>query len=290
MKNEWENRITEAMSFFQSVIGIPAQTILPMGDSQSDLLYWVNVQYVVRLRGTNETLAGFAHPYSEGYCAYAMRAIRPLPFPPYVHFDGRNGNAIYRYEGRDIDLIVDDEREALTHLVRVKKLLDRFLSVPCQSSFDPMVRYYRFKKLSGSSLPSGFEANLLEETSRVLEGYPHCLCHNHLESRHIFLSEGRTRISDWQWGGSNAFIYDVASLLEENNIPLTMRKDFYRKAYPDRGDNFGKDVETLILFLHGFWHYYYEARYKETADERFKMLSQEKKNLFLKAFNDSLMD
>lgn len=284
-------RDVEAIRLFEEQCKKSVFAIRPVEGDHDNEVFIVNFEHIVRLSLPNKTEEPFYEERNEYYFYEALvHAPRNLPVPPFIFYDSQRNK---------IELYVAGEEPSFTGPERfstMEKIIDSITELhgfPVEKGeFNPFARFRHYQKHAKNRLPDGFENDILKRCDEIFSAQPFVASHNHLCASNILLNESGAYFLDLAFCGRNAPIFDLASLVEENDFD----SDLARRAliYFNRnslGSPYSyEELETVVYFLHAFWYYYYSARYAETKLPRFRDLAEAKKKKFLFAFESHLME
>ena len=281
----------KAIRYFEAESQQKVISIRQLEEGTTNDIFLVNWDYIVRIRNKNETDSGYNLPFTEMAAISEAQKVKNAPLPAICHYDPNTGNKIeIAIKGAE-PLRAHSEIITVGNLKLVIDALKRLHKAKAHFPFSPVERYYAYKKKSGAELPAGFEKKIIKEASWILENEPQVLCHNDLWAGNIILTgEGNLPcyLIDFEFAAGNAGIFDLASLIEENEIPRALYRQIIPYYFGENSQSHIKDVDTLMVFLDGLWYYWAVSRFNETNDPRFQEIAKTKKARFLRAFRKSL--
>ena len=283
-----------AIRYFERTSHTKVSSIREIEGGTGNNLFLVNWDYVVRVKRKNDVDGEFNTPNTEVAAISFAQKIPFSPIAPICHYDSVNGNKI-ETAIKDVEpLVSDNEHVTLANLKRVIDAIKVFHQAQPVYSFSAEHRFYSYKKKSGEALPAGYEKKVLRDALRIIESEDLVLSHNDLWAGNILLPSSepsKAYLIDLEFASGNADIFDLASLLEENEIPENLCLEAIRYYY---GLNFDEEkverVKKMMLFLDALWFYWAMARYKETGKEAFRSIAKTKKERFLRSFRKSISD
>ena len=282
--------IDKAIAYFEKDSASKVKTITEISGGTGNDLFLVNFRHIVRIKKPNLTDEEFNTPVSEATAIVAAQQVKGSPLVPINNFDVRTGNKI---EVAILDTEPLVSPLSLVTKVNLRRVIDAIKVLHqgrAKTLFRNKDRFYSYKKKSGEKLPTGFEKRVLTTAFHIFENEPIVLSHNDLWSGNILLSEsgGPVYLIDFEFAAGNADIFDLASLLEENEIDEALCMDAVAYYYQSDDPSYYERVEAVMLYLDALWFYWATARYKETGNEEFAKIASSKKARFLRAFESSL--
>ena len=268
-----EDLYGEAISFFESSMRTKAFSIRPLEGGTGNAIFLINLDSVLRLHKENRVDAPFYNPRHEYETTLHLSSkATPRLIPQAFVFDPENGNKIERF-------IAEKEASHETdatyrYYLSLIDTLHRFHELtPKVPSFYPFERFDHYKKLSGESIRLDYETLILEKTTEVFDASPIVFCHNDLHKGNLLLDskDNRMKLLDLEMAGYNYEIFDVASFIEENELPYRLAERLIHAYYGIKHAT-AKTVENVLLvgeFLDLLWYYWAKARYNETLNQTF---------------------
>ena len=263
-------------SLYLKITGENPKTIVALQDGFNNTSYLINGDKVFRLKKLSDT--PFYSAASEGQILnlVAQNRLSPKVF----FFDRTTGNMIDRYiDGNHRfcnPLISEEDLEAMAGVLK------RLHGVKnCTSEFYAEQRFSTYKLRSGEDLHDPEEKKIRDLMGPILRNEPLVLSHNDLIHDNILKNNDSDQIVliDFEFAGLNNEMFDLASLLSENEIFDEGKWQLLLLAY------FGKDAgegkkKKLVLFMqyeNYLWFYWASCRYKETNYGGFKEIAEMKK-------------
>ena len=283
-----------AIRYFERNSGTKVSSIKEIDGGTGNNLYLVNWDFIVRIKRKNDVDGEFNTPNTEVAAIAHAQKVPQAPIAPLCHYDSVNGNKI-EAAIKDVEpLVSENELITLFNLKRVIDAIKVFHKAQPMYSFSAEHRFYSYKKKSGESLPAGYERKVLRDAIRIIESEDLVLSHNDLWAGNILLPSAepnKAYLIDLEFASGNADIFDLASLLEENEIPENLCLEAIRYYYQDAFDEEKVErVKKMMLFLDALWFYWAMARYKETGKKLFLPIAKTKKERFLRSFRKSISD
>lgn len=262
-------------SVFKEATGQNVTSLSILENGFSNDTYRVNEDYVLRLKKTSD-----APFYSAAEEKRIIDAVSPFRLTPKLfYFDVANGNKMERY--LPVDQYFPKGNCASEHdLSLMVSTLKRLHSVQGNfKSFYPQDRFKIYKSKSKEDLDPPFESQVLKTLALYFDQGPQVLCHNDLWSDNILFYKGMVVLIDLEFAGLNNPLFDLASVIGENDmtdLPLieTFLKDYYGRAYNPVILHKALQVVAMEHFL---WYYWAEARYLETHHPAFLIIAAAKK-------------
>ena len=283
-----------AIRYFERNSGTKVSSIKEIEEGTGNNVFIVNWDFIVRVKRKNDVDGEFNTPNTEVAAIVYAQKVKDCPIPPIWHYDSLNGNKIEAYIKDTDPLVSENEMITLDNLKRVIDAVKVFHKGAPQYSFSAEHRFYSYKKKSGEALPAGFEKKVLRDAIRIIESEELVLSHNDLWSGNILLPSAepsKAYLIDLEFASGNADIFDLASLLEENEIPENLCLEAIRYYYQDEfSEEKVERVKKMMLFLDALWYYWAMARYKETGKKIFLPIAKTKKERFLRSFRKSISD
>ena len=140
-------------------------------------------------------------------------------------------------------------------------------------------------------MPEGFEKSIVRTASSILRNSRQVLSHNDLHAGNIILTESCRRavyLCDFEFAALNGELFDLASLIEENNLEEITELLLIRYLGMNYAPTALYQMKVLITALDGLWYYWAISRAQDTGNPLFLDIAKEKKERFLKAFRDSV--
>ena len=284
------NRVDEAISIFERATKQKVFSIRLMEQSHDHELYLINYEIVVRLSAPNAIEQPFRKDFGE-YALYHVLNEKQIsaPIPSFYYYSPNTFNKIEQFVGgTPIFANGKKEEDALAAIRALSEL--HSITVP-NADFHLLERFKSYKKASGKRLPAIFERKALHSVGILLNSRKPVYCHHHLRAGNVLLQDGNATLVDFEFGGLDASIMDLASLVEENELPSTLARkclSYYSSLTLESAYSY-EELCDAVAFLDGYWYYYLYARYLETQEERFLLAAEHKKQRFLFAFNGYLM-
>lgn len=284
------SRMDEAIALFERVTKQKAYSIKPMEQAHDHELFLINYEIVVRLGEPNSLEQPFKKDFGE-YALYRVINDRQLSAPiPFLYYYSPNTfNKIEQFVGgTPVFSSGKKEEDALAAIRALSEL--HSISVP-SGDFHLLERFKSYKKASGKRLPANLERKALHSVSLILDSRKPVYCHHRLRADNVLLQDGNATLVDFEFGGLDASIMDIASLVEENELSSTLARkclSYYSSLTLESAYSY-EELCDAVTFLDGYWYYYLYARYLETKEERFLKAAEKKKKRFLFAFNGFLM-
>jgi len=190
-------------------------------------------------------------------------AVKPLNLDlDTLYYDENTGIKITKYDEQLSPFIYDENLEV--HLDEIAEMLAKLHTINLfEIQFDP------FNKLSQYSLGIEkmfpFEDIVIAKTKNLYQNSKHVLCHNDLVSGNILFSDDRGYLIDYEYAGNNDPMFDLASVLSENNIEdkdviNAFLKEYYKNSYSTEKY---LDVMTYYIFQDILWSYWAEFMYNK---------------------------
>ena len=282
--------VEKAIAFFEKDSSVKVHSISRVGGGTGNDVFLVNFQHIVRIKKKNEVDDPFNTPITEGSAIAAAQQVDGAPIVPLNAYNVRTGDkiemAILETEPLLSPLSVVT-RENLHRVIDAIKILHEGKT---KIQFHHKERFNSYKKKSGERLPAGFEKKVVATAFRIFDNEPQVLSHNDLWEGNILLTpdNGRCYFIDFEFASSNADVFDLASLLEENEIDEDLCAEAVSYYYHSDDPALLEKVQQVMLYLDALWFYWAMARYHETGKETFFSIAKTKKARFLRAFHASL--
>ncbi|HAS56014.1 MAG TPA: hypothetical protein DCR94_01930 [Firmicutes bacterium] len=228
---------------------------------------------LIRIKKENETDKDFNTPQNE---INLYKSLNNLDCIPKILFIDKEGNKAEEYiKGT---LFNKEEKKDIFLLANSIKKLHASPIFDNTPNFRIEKRLAKYK--NGLSLFSTYEKEITKKGINILEGSKQAISHNDLWKGNIIIANEKAYLIDFEFGGVNSYLFDLASFIEENR--LSKENEEYFLSIFFLTDKEKKDIKTLILFLDIFWGYWAYSRYSESKNENFYIIFEEKRNHFLK--------
>ena len=158
--------------------------------------------------------------------------------------------------------------------------------------FLPLERFRYFQKRAKAPLPESFENGILLKSKQIFDSFPLVACHNHLKKNHLAQTEEIVYLMDLSSVGLNVGLFDVASLVAENNLDSSMARyclQVYNRLDPNCTYTY-EELDTLVAFAQAYYYYYYRSKNLRLNDQRTAKLAESYKRAFLMRFEASIME
>lgn len=158
--------------------------------------------------------------------------------------------------------------------------------------FLPLERFRYFQKRAKAALPESFENEILLKSKQIFDSFPLVACHNHLKRSHLAQTEEIVYLMDLSSVGLNVGLFDVASLVAENNLDSSMAR-YCLQTYNrlDQNNTYTyEELDTLVAFVQAYYYYYYRCKNFRLNDSRTAKLAEMYKRAFLMRFEASIME
>lgn len=261
---------------FQKITGEIPHSVIALQDGFSNSSYLINSEKVFRLKKMSDS--PFYSTQAEGKI---LQLITPNRIGPRLfYFDYETGNMIDRYiEGDHRFLRADVTLEELESLA---KLLLRLHAIKgCTTEFYPEQRFSSYKTRSANDLKDPDEDKVRAIVYGFFKQEPLVLCHNDLVHDNVIIEPESKKITliDFEFAGLNNPVFDLASVLSENDIEDPDKCRYFIKAYygKDLGENQKKKVALTMLYEDYLWYYWALCRFKETRYAPFESIAEDKK-------------
>lgn len=287
--------MNRALAMYERTTKKKATSIRLIQD-KGNYIYKIDFIVAVRIKKPNPTDDPFYSPDVE------LRIIEGLlqsgkdgPVPPIWAFEMRRGDKMEAWIPSKGNLHL---REAngnfnMPVIYGVVDSIKEMHAVPpsVKQDFRFEQRYYSYKKKAGVSLPEGFERSVLKTAVSSLRNSRQVISHNDLHEGNIILTESCRRavyFCDFEFAALNGELFDLASLIEENNLDDITELLLTRYLGMNYTPNALYQMKILITALDGLWYYWALGRLQDTADPVFADIAKEKKERFLRAFRESI--
>lgn len=272
-----------AIEDFEAISKTKVVSISRLTGGTGNELFLINWNYVFRVKLDDETDAKFNKPSNELMIIQALNNDKHAPTPHVLAYDGRNGNKVEEYVHPRGPLVVEDSPsktfqnccDAIFAMHEFHASSGPFAFFDCHERFD----FYRIASQKG--VRTDYERQLRLAAEDIINRDKVVLCHNDLCEGNIILTEGPEKycyLIDYEFAGNNGEIFDVASLLEENEIPFEMCKRLINRYYGPQNVT-GKTIANVFKVMEYqdlFWYYWSYARYRETLKDEFLQISKAK--------------
>lgn len=172
-----------------------------------------------------------------------------------LYFDENTGIKITKYSKQVSPFVKDENIDA--HLSNIAHMLTKLhqLALP-DVVFDPFDKLSQYRQ--GIDKMFAFEDNIISKTKSLYDKAKKVLCHNDLVSGNILFTDYRGYIIDYEYAGTNDLMFDLASVLSENNIEdkdkiVYFLKEYYQEEYSNE-KYIG--VMTYYVFQDILWSYW----------------------------------
>ena len=269
-----------AISFFEKTTHQRVSSIRPLGGGTANAVFLVNLDKVVRIKRPNQTDELFYSPGREYETILALNGMTPFcPIPKAYIFDPHTGNKVEAYVfSPEFKSHKGETFKRYQSCLETLKVMHR-----CQAalpSFRPIERFKRYKFLSAEEIRKDYEEEVLAKAIAAFKVSPVVFCHNDLHAANFVLEEGsgKTRLLDLEMAGYNFEVFDLASLISENNLDETMAIRLIHAFYgiDNVTDKTIEMVKDVMRFEDLLWSYWAKARFLETIDQVFLDIAKEK--------------
>lgn len=295
------NSLQTAIEAFESVSKTPVHFINKLGSGTGNDVFLINWMYVYRIKLENKVDGQFNKPRSELMVIQALAGDPRSPMPRVMSFDGNTGNKCEEYVSSGTTLSqIQDREERFQAYCNVLFAMKQLHSITGPfDTFQVHERFDFYKMMSGQKIRIDYEKRLRREAEDIIAQDRVVLCHNDLWEGNIVLAQGEELrecyLIDYEFAANNAEIFDLASFLEENEIPYDVSKRLINRYYGAKNvtETTVKNVFKVMEYLDLFWYYWAYARYQETLREDFLQISKKKfkrVNRNLKRWSDSACD
>ncbi len=228
---------------------------------------------LIRIKKENEIDRDFNTPQSE---INLYKSLNNLDCIPKLLFFDKEGNKAEEYiKGA---LFNKEDKKDIFLLANSIKKLHASPIFENSPNFEADKRLKKYK--NGLSLFSSHEKEIIKKGLKILEESKQVISHNDLWKGNIIIRKEKAYLIDFEFGGVNSYLFDLASVIEENR--LSKKNEEYFLSFFFLNDNEKNDIKTLILFLDIFWSYWAYSRFKENGNKIFETIFKEKRNHFLK--------
>jgi thiamine kinase-like enzyme len=267
---------------------VTSLTILENGFSNDS--YRINGEYTLRLKKTSD-----APFYSAAEEKKIIDAVVPYRLTPKLfYFDTATGNKLERFLEQD-EYFPKGNMVNAHELSLMASCLKRLHSVTGNfKSFYARDRYSAYKTASKEDLDPEFEEKVASLLGTFYHTEPQVLCHNDLWSDNILYYKGMVVLIDFEFAGLNNPLFDLASVIGENEItemPLIEEflKDYYGRNYNEIQLH---KVLLTVTMEHFLWYYWAKQRYLQTRHPAFLIIAESKKEgiAFMKSLYASRPD
>ena len=283
--------VEAAIKIIEENLKKPVFAIRPMDGDHENYLFLVNYEYVLRIGKKNPVEEPF-HAQQNEYKLYAALSKKGLaaPIAPFLFYSSHRDKVEYILNGCPLDPRGTDIMMVLPAVVEAIVAFHA-LSIDV-GPFDPFARFRHYKKGNRKPLPESFEQRVLKRFNEIYESRPLVLSHNRLTAENVFTTEEGIRFADLSFVGMNTPLFDLASFVEENELPSPLARQclmhFSRLSLESPFTY--QELEATVLFLDALWYYYGCAMYKTTKEKRYAERAERKKKRFLFAFEANLME
>ncbi len=252
---------------------VTSLTILENGFSNDT--YRINNEYTLRLKKTSD--APFYSPAEEKKIIDAVSPFRLTP--KLFYFDTATGNKLERYLEQE-EYFPKGNMASSHELSLMASALKRLHSITGNfKSFYTRDRYQTYKAASKEDLDPEFEEKIADLLGTFYHTEPQVLCHNDLWSDNILYYKGMVVLIDFEFAGLNNPLFDLASVIGENEITnqdliVEFLKDYYGRAYNEIQLH---KVLLTVAMEHFLWYYWAKQRYLQTRHPAFLIIAESKK-------------
>ena len=274
-----ENTLAYAIDLFEQTTRSRVHTIRLLPENNANDVYFINLSYVLRIRKENKTDDEFYEPPQE---LTILKKTSPLISPELLAYDPVNGNMLTRYV-RPGEM--KDEKDATFRLYRslmasLKILHSIDYSRDNISPFMANARFLSYKIASETSFDEHYENRILQEAILAMHRYPTVVSHNALTKGNFLFdsTSDSVKLIDFEFASLNSEIFDIASVLSENNIEGRLKERLILAYYGAKNvtNQLIEDIDKVIAFQDILWYYWATARYKETLSQSFLDIAKEK--------------
>jgi thiamine kinase-like enzyme len=272
-------------SLYLKITGENPKTIVALQDGFYNTSYWINGDKVFRLKKLSD--APFYSAENEGQILnlVAQNRLSPKVF----FFDRATGNMIDRYiDGNHRFCGPHISEDDLKAMAGVLKRLHGIKN--CTSEFYAEQRYATYRLRGEEDLHDPEEKKIHDLIGPILRNEPLFLSHNELVHDNILKNKDSSQIVliDFELAGLNNEMFDLASLLSENEIFDENKWQLLLLGYFGKEAGEGKKKKLVLFMQYENYLGFYGAscHYKETKYSGFKEIADRKKKniLYFKDF------
>ncbi len=275
-----ENPVERAILIYEGVNRKKVFSIKPLGGGTANDVFLINLEDVIRLNKPNKVDSPYYSAKREYEASIALlRKKETSVIPQILAFDTEKGDKIERYIP---PYVFKDEKDA-----SYRYYLSAIESLKCFhrisgnfAPFFPVERLFRYRELSQENIREDYEEEVIRKAKIAFDSSPVVFCHNDLHNLNLVYDkeEKRMKFLDLEMAGMNYEIFDVASLLEENELDDGLCERLIH-AYYGIDKVTCKTVEMVrdVMAFHDIlWYYWAKARYLETMQQSFLDIAKTK--------------
>lgn len=253
-------------SLISKIIGETATSIKPIHEGVSNTSYLVNQRYVVRVKTEKE------HFYKYKNEKEILHKTSNLFISEFVTYLDKDGNKVSEYIQK-AHTFKAENNEIIAAAKMLKKL--HATDIKTRIKFKPFKRFYYYQKKSDGEKFQHEEA-LISEVKKLYKKYPLVMCHNDLVDNNLLFTKNASYLIDYEFAGKNIYLFDLASLISENNITDKRKIKLFLTTYGFPLSNMD-ELTIMIRFLNLLWYYWALERYNATKRKTFLNVVKMKK-------------
>ncbi|MCR5491299.1 MAG: aminoglycoside phosphotransferase family protein [Bacilli bacterium] len=278
-----KSAIEIAVEDFEEISKTKVVSVTRLSEGTANEVFLINWNYVFRVKQPDDTDAKFNKASNELMIIQSMSEDDRSPMPKVLAFDARTGNKIEFYIHPRGPLVVEGNPQ-----ITYQNCCDAIFAIHelhCVSGpyafFDCHERLDYYKIASGKGIRSDYERQLRIDAEGIINNDRGVLCHNDLWSGNLLLTDEPGKpcyLIDFEFAGNNGEIFDLASLLEENELPFDMCKRLITRYYGAENvtGRLISNVFKVMEYQDLLWYYWAYARYLETLKDSFLLISKAK--------------
>lgn len=169
-------------------------------------------------------------------------------------------------------------RKTLTSLAAHLHALHR-LDGAAVGCFNPIQKYHHYRSDIRTPLHEFPESELILSIREMYAKYHKVLCHNDLVPGNIMVDGETVYLIDYEYAGRNIPLFDVVSLLNENNrsyddpLILHFLESYYQRPLTPEDE---RELRLLDAYLCMLWHAWANRHYELTHESIYFDIAEEK--------------
>ncbi len=205
--------------------------------------------------------------------AIAIKKVQKFPFSELViDYDKLTGRKLSLYIENTTRLSSEWKKEEFDLIIDIIKTIHKEVKV--NFSFKAFKRINYYKKEIESEIDPKKEKEIIKKAKELYKKYPQCFSHNDLVKGNILFKDDKAYLLDYEYSGNNIELFDIASLLSENNYASVdaIKYVVSKFNYPL------EEIYTMIRFENVLWYYWAKHSYQKDKKAIFLEIAKDKLN------------
>ena len=228
--------------------------------------YLVNDAYVLRVpKNYKEKATNYAHEKNN------YEVIAPLKISEkLLYMDEINGFKITKYihNAHTYSQINEEVMNSVAKML--KKLHTSNIKVPYGYQMFKRLENYKEAIDKKYYISDVYEDSVIKNVQKIFPKEKLTFCHNDLVKGNLLFRFNTSFIIDWETGGMNNPLFDLASFISENNLTASQEEYFLKKYFGYKYNALKKKrVDTFIAFLDLLFYYWAMSYFFTLKEEVF---------------------